>query len=117
MELGNTPLRRLGLLDKLRYVLKYATYNPANELSNQDTYNKAYLELLANCYSLLYKSAKPIRKGIHRSVTINVSSEFQPVIKQVIRIPRLKRYYKINVKKPKTDYNTKFMFVVRMTVR
>lgn len=104
-------------MDKLRYVLKHITYNPANELSNQDTYNQAYLELMANCYSLLYKASKPIRKGIHKSVTINVSSEFQPVLKEVITIPRLKRYYKITVKKPKTDYNIKFMFKVRMEVR
>lgn len=113
----NTRIQKLSILDQIRILIKRITYNPEHELDIDETLSETYMQLKADLFDLFYKASEPIRKGIHRTVRLKVSSEFKPVISEVINSPRLKKHYKIAVSYPDIDYNVKFFYQVDMEVR
>lgn len=112
-----TPISQLGILDSLHLILQRLLYSRASELEVEDEVTKAYMTLKADCLKFLYAGAKPLREGLHDTATIELSSEFKPVIKDVIKSPKLKRFYKIDVTYPITEYGLDFVYTVQMVPR
>ena len=113
----DTQIHTLSILDQIRVLLKKLLYNPEHELDIEGAYTESYLTLKADLLEVFYKATEPIRMGQHKKVRLQISSEFKPVIKEVISSPKLKRSYHIKVSYPNTDYDVKFFYQVDMEVR
>lgn len=113
----DTPVHKLGVLDQLRLLLRHISYDAASELGADDTATKEYLTLRANLLDLIDKSLRPIRVGKKRSVVIQVSSKFKPVLKEVLSSKNLTDFYTIKVSYPKVDYDIALDVLVYLEVK
>jgi hypothetical protein len=113
----STPIQKLKITDQLRVLLKSFTYDPANDLKNEDIVTQEYLTLRANLYDFLHKATEPIRRGKSKSVIVNISTKFNPVFNDVIQSHEIADLYKVDVVRPKIDYDLPYDIMVRLTVK
>lgn len=113
----NTRVQKLPLKDQIRILFKRLLYNPEHELDVDDTVSEAYMTLKADLLEIFYRASEPLRKGMHKMVRMSISSEFKPVLEEVINMPRIKKHYRIHVSYPRTEYDVKFFYQVDMEVR
>ena len=113
----STPIQKLKVADQLRVLLKHLTYDPANELKNEDIVTQEYMTLKANLAEFLRRSTEPIRAGKHKEVIVNVSSNFNTVFDEVINSHEIADFFDVDVVKPKIDYDIPYDFMVRLRVK
>lgn len=113
----STPIQKLKISDQLRLLLKSLTYDPANELKNDDIVTQEYMTLKANLSEFLRRATEPIRKGKRKEVIVNVSTHFNPVFEDVINSHEIADFYYVSVVRPKIDYDIPYDFMVRLTVK
>lgn len=112
-----TPVQKLSIADQLRVILKKLTEDPANELKTEDAVTQEYLTLKANLSDFIEKSVTPIKKGKRSSVVMEISNIFDPVLKEVLDSPRIRKYYDVRIARPKIDYDIPFDILVELTVK
>lgn len=112
-----TPVQKLSIADQLRVILKKLTEDPANELKTEDAVTQEYLTLKANLSDFIEKAVTPIKKGKRSSVVMEISNIFDPVLKEVLDSPRIRKYYTVRVARPKIDYDIPFDILVELTVK
>lgn len=113
----STPIEKLSIMDQLRVLLKSLTYDPANELKNEDIVTQEYLTLKANLSEFLRKATEPIRKGKRHEVIVNVSTQFDPVFDEVIESHEIKDFFEVSVVRPNIDYDIPYDVMVRLRVK
>ena len=113
----NTPVQKLSISDQFRVLLKQLTYDPANELRNDDIVTQEYMTLKANLSEFIRKATEPIRLGKNKEVIVNISTNFNPVFKEVIEGHDVADFFDVAVVKPKTDYDIPYDFLVRFRVK
>lgn len=113
----STPIQKLKISDQLRLLLKSLTYDPANELKNDDIVTQEYMTLKANLSEFLRRATEPIRKGKRKEVIVNISTHFNPVFEDVINSHEIADFYYVSVVRPKIDYDIPYDFMVRLTVK
>lgn len=113
----STPIQKLKLTDQIRILLKSWTYDPANDLHADDVVTQEYMQLKANLSEFIYKATAPIRAGKKYEVIVNISTEFNPVFKEVLNSPEITRYYDVKVIRPKIDYDIPYDAMVRFRVK
>lgn len=113
----DTPIQELSFKDSLRVVIKKLTYNPEQELEAEDAADYEYLRLKANLLKFFRIALTPLREGKRRQVLTKVPSVYAPVIEEVINSPKLKTYYSITATYPKSDFRTKFDYIVEVKIR
>lgn len=112
----NTPIQRLSVLDQIRVLMRKLTYDPASELKQQDALTKEEMTLKANLMSFIRVATAKIRKGQAKSVTCDISSDFSPVIDEVLSSPSITQFYKVELTKPEIDYDISFFYKLKLTV-
>lgn len=112
-----TPIQKLSLSDQLRVLLKQFTYDPANELRNDDIVTTKYMTLKANLSEFLRKATEPLRNGSKREVIVNVSTDFNPVMEEVLKSHEIKDFYYVSVVKPKIEYDIPYDYLVRLRIK
>lgn len=112
-----TPIQKLSLGDQFRVLLKQFTYDPANELKNDDIVTTEYMTLKANLSEFLRMSTEPLRSGKRREVIVNVSTDFNPVLQEVLNSHEIKDFYHVDVVKPKIEYDIPYDYLVRLRVK
>lgn len=112
-----TPIQKLSLSDQLRVLLKQFTYDPANELRNDDIVTTKYMTLKANLSEFLRKATEPLRNGSKREVIVNVSTDFNPVMEEVLNSHEIKDFYYVSVVKPKIEYDIPYDYLVRLRIK
>lgn len=112
-----TPIQKLSLGDQLRVLLKQFTYDPANELKNDDIVTTEYMTLKANLSVFLRNATEPLRSGKKREVIVNVSTTFNPVMKEVLDSHEIKDFYYVSVVKPKIEYDIPYDYLVRLRIK
>ncbi len=112
-----TPIQKLSLMDQLRVLLKQATYDPANELHNDDIVTTEYMTLKANLSEFLRKATEPLRLGKKKEVIVNISTEFNPVFEEVIKSHEIADFFYVSVVKPKIEYDIPYDFLVMLRVK
>lgn len=112
-----TPIQKLSLSDQLRVLIKQFTYDPANELRNDDIVTTKYMTLKANLSEFLRKSTEPLRAGTKKEVIVNVSTDFNPVFKEVLESHEIKDFYYVSVVKPKIEYDIPYDYLVRLRIK
>lgn len=113
----STPIQKLKISDQLRVLLKSLTYDPANELKNEDIVTQEYMTLKANLSEFLRKATEPIRRGNRREVIVNISTHFDPVFEDVIKSHEIADFYDVAVVRPKIEYDIPYDFMVRLRVK
>ena len=112
-----TPIQKLSLSDQLRVLIKQFTYDPANELRNDDIVTTRYMTLKANLSEFLRQATEPLRAGDKKEVIVNVSTDFNPVLKEVLNSHEIKDFYYVSVVKPKIEYDIPFDYLVRLRIK
>lgn len=113
----STPVQKLKIADQLRVLLKYLTYDAANELKNEDIVTQEYMTLKANLAEFLRRATEPIRAGKRKEVIVNVSSSFDPVFEEVINSHEIADFFTVDVVRPKIEYDIAYDFMVRLRVK
>lgn len=111
-----TPIQKLSLSDQLRVLVKQFTYDPANELRNDDIVTTQYMRLKANLSEFLRKATEPLRSGEKKEVIVNVSTEFNPVFEDVLASHEIADFYYVSVVKPKIEYDIPYDYLVRLRI-
>lgn len=113
----NTPMIKLSIHDQMRVILNKMAHDDARELDNEDAFAISEAKRRANLEDFLRKATKPIREGVHTSVSLSISSEFDDILKDVLESPQISRYYTVKMVRPEVDYNVHFNILVRLEVR
>lgn len=113
----STPVQKLKIADQLRVLLKYLTYDAANELKNEDIVTQEYMTLKANLAEFLRRATEPIRAGKRKEVIVNISSSFDPVFEEVINSHEIADFFTVDVVRPKIEYDIAYDFMVRLRVK
>jgi len=112
-----TPVQKLGIADQLRVILKKLTEDPANELANEDAVTRERLILKANLTEFLRKSVEPMKKGKHKTVVIEVSNMFDPVLKEVLESKAITDYYHVEIARPHVEYDIPLNILLRVSIK
>lgn len=113
----HTPMIKLSIRDQMRVILNKMAHDDARELDNEDAFAISEAKRRANLEDFLRKATKPIREGVHTSVSLSISSEFDDILKDVLESPQISRYYTVKMVRPEVDYNVHFNILVRLEVR
>ena len=113
----STPIQKLKIKDQLRVLLKHLTYDAANELKSEDAVTMEILTLKANLSDFLHRATEPIRRGDNKEVIVNISSNFEPVFKEVIESHEIADFFYVDVVRPKIEYDIPYDFMVRLRVK
>lgn len=113
----STPIQKLKIMDQLRVLLKSLTYDPANDLHNEDIVTTEYLKLRANLSDFLRRATEPIRRGKKKEVIVNISTHFNPVFDEVINSPEIANFYDVSIVRPKIEYDIPYDFLVKLRVK
>ena len=113
----NTPMIKLSIRDQMRVILNKMAHDDARELDNEDEFAISEAKRRANLEDFLRKATKPLREGVHTSVSLRISSEFDDILKDVLESPQISRYYTVKMVRPEVDYNVHFNILVRLEVR
>lgn len=113
----STPIQKLKIRDQLRVLLKQLTYDPANDLKNEDVVTQEYMTLKADLSDFLRRATEAIRNGKRKEVIVSVSTKFKPVFDEVINSHEIKDFYTVSVAKPKITYDITYDFMVRLRVK
>ena len=113
----STPIQKLKITDQLRVLLKSFSYDPANELKNEDVVTRERLTLQANLSDFLRRATEPIRRGKRKSVIVNISTMFNPVFNDVMNSHEIKDFYDVAIVRPKIEYDIPYDIMVRLTVK
>lgn len=109
-----TPVQKLSLGDQLRVLFQRITYDASLELKRNDALTIGEMRLRADLYKFVRAATDPIRKGSRKSVEMVISSEFEPVFESVFGNPRILNFYKVEITKPRIEYDIKYMIKVKM---
>lgn len=113
----STPVQKLTIRDQFRVLLKSLTYDPANELKNEDIVTQEYMTLRANLTDFLRKATAPIRKGDKHEVIVNISTKFNPVFNDVMQSHEIADFYDVAIVTPKIEYDIPYDVMVRLRVK
>ena len=113
----STPVQKLTIRDQFRVLLKSLTYDPANELKNEDIVTQEYMTLRANLTDFLRKATAPIRRGDKHEVIVNISTKFNPVFNDVMQSHEIADFYDIAIVTPKIEYDIPYDVMGRLRVK
>lgn len=113
----DTPVQKLGLLDQVRLLVRKLTASDAEQLRADDAETIYYLQLRANLQEFLYKATEAIRRGEHSSVTVEISSKFEPVLEEVLASSTIATYYSCTVRNPNIEYDIEYFIPVTLEVK
>lgn len=113
----SVPITKLKLGEQIRMLMRRITYNPAVELGAEDVVTEEYLRLKADLMDFINRSVDSIRRGLHKNVTLSISSKFAVVFDDVVSSPELTNYFNVYVAKPKLDYDIPADILVRIEVK
>lgn len=113
----STPVQKLSIKDQLHVLLKQLTYDPANELKNDDIVTAEYMTLKANLSDFLRKATAPIRRGEMHEVIVNIPSVFMPVYEEVVQSHEIADFYTVDAVRPKLEYDIPYDMLVRLRVK
>ena len=112
-----TPIQKLTLGEQVRVLLRQLTHSKKNELATEDAVTREYLVMRANLLDFISKATKSIREGKHKSVTMSVSNQFDPVLEEVLNSPQVQNFYTVKVSRPNVEYDIVYFIKVRLEVK
>lgn len=113
----STPIQKLKISDQIRVLIKSWTYDPANDLKNEDLVTQEYMTLKANLMEFLHRSTEPIRRGKRKEVILSISTIFNPVMDEVLNSKEIQNFFYVDSVRPKIEYDIPYDIMVRLRVK
>lgn len=114
---ANTPIQKLSVLDQFRVLIKKMANDDAVELKADDAVTQNLLHLKADLIGFLDKAVEPIRQGKRFAVSVSISSDFEPVMDEVLQSSRFKNYYNITVTKPDIEFDVTYQIRIDLVAK
>ena len=114
----NTTLAKLSVIDQLKLLFSKLSNDAAAELNANEKLSRETLKMTASLERLFSTAIENMKKGKHRSVTLQVSSKYLPYLDTVIDETRgMGRFYKFEVYKKDLPLNVDYMFIVKISIK
>lgn len=113
----DTPVQKLGVLDQFRLLVRKLSNSDAEQLKADSAETVYNLQLQANLQEFIHKAATKVRNGDEKSVTMQLSSKFLPVLDGVLNSPSIKPFYTWTIEKPEVDLDIDYFFTLTLEVR
>lgn len=114
---ANTPIQKLSVLDQFRVLVKKLAKDDAAELAANDAVTQSMLHLKADLIGFLNEAVEPIRQGKRHAVSVSLSSDFEPVLDEVLQSSRFRNYYNITVTRPEIDFDVAYEMRVDLVAK
>lgn len=114
---ANTPIQKLSVLDQFRVLIKKMANDDAAELKADDAVTQNLLHLKADLIGFLDTAVEPIRQGKKFAVSVAISSDFEPVLQEVLNSSKFKNYYEITVSKPDIEFDVTYQIRVDLIAK
>lgn len=114
---ANTPIQKLSVLDQFRVLIKKMANDDAAELKADDAVTQNLLHLKADLIGFLDMAVEPIRQGKKFAVSVAISSDFEPVLQEVLNSSKFKNYYEITVSKPDIEFDVTYQIRVDLIAK
>lgn len=112
-----TPIQKLSVMEQFRLLIRKLSNSDREQLKADDAETIYSLQLQADLLEFIKRATERLRNGQERSVTLQLSSKFLPVIDEVLDGPSIKPFYTTRVDNPQIDYDIDYYFTVYMEVR
>ena len=113
----NTPIQKLSVMDQIRVLIKKLTADDSAELLADNAVTLSMLRLKADLQAIVDEALEPIRKGKRYAVSISLPNEFDPVLDEVLKAPRISNYYFVEVLRPDIEYDIPYDIRLNLEVR
>lgn len=113
----NTPIQKLTVMDQFRVLLKKMAEDDSAELLAEDAVTQNLMHLKADLVGLLDEALEPIRQGKRFAVSIDLSNDFDPVLKEVLSSTRIANYYNVTVTRPNIEYDIPYTMRLDMEIK
>ena len=114
---ANTPIQKLSVLDQFRVLIKKMANDDAAELKADDAVTQNLLHLKDELIGFLDKAVEPNRQGKRFAVSVSISSDFEPVMDEVLQSSRFKNYYNITVTKPDIEFDVTYQIRIDLVAK
>lgn len=112
-----TPIQKLSIMDQFRLLVRRLSNSDAEQLKADDAETVYELQLKADLQEFLYKATQKVRNGEEKSVTMNISSKFLPVLDSVLEGSTIKPFYTYEIHKPEVDLDIDYFIRLTLEVR
>lgn len=112
-----TPIQKLSIAEQFRLLVHRLSNADAEQLKADSAETVYMLQLQANLREFLYKATTKVRNGEEKSVTMEISSKFLPVLDTVLNSPTIKPFYDWKINKPEIDLDIDYTFQLTLEVK
>lgn len=113
----DTPIQKLSITEQFRLLVRKLSNSDAEQLKADSAETVYMLQLQADLREFLYKATAKVRNGDERSVTMEISSKFLPVLDTVLHSPTIKPFYTWSISKPEVDLDIDYFFTLTLEVK
>lgn len=111
------PIQKLSALEQFRLLVRRMTNSDAEQLRAADAETVYQLQLQADLMEFLHKATEKVRAGGEKSVTMQISSKFNPVLQDVLEGSTIKPFYTYKIESPEIDLDVDYFIRLTLEVK
>lgn len=112
----DVSIQKLSVKDQLYLAIKKLSKDDAEELKADMIETEEELTLRADLLEFFHKATERIRRGEAYSVTMQISSQFKPVLSSILESPSIASYYDAQVVEPNMDFGVLVDYFIEVTL-
>lgn len=113
----DVSIQKLSVKDQLYLAIKKLSKDDAEELKADMIETEEELTLRADLLEFFHKATERIRRGEAYSVTMQISSQFKPVLSSILESPSIAPYYEAQVVEPNMDFGVLVDYFIEVTLK
>ena len=113
----DTPIQKLSIAEQFRLLVRKLSNSDAEQLKADSAETVYMLQLQADLREFLYKATAKVRNGDEKSVTMEISSKFLPVLNTVMNSPAINPFYTWSISKPEIDLDIDYFFTLTLEAK
>ena len=113
----DTPIQKLSIAEQFRLLVRKLSNSDAEQLKADSAETVYMLQLQADLREFLYKATAKVRNGDEKSVTMEISSKFLPVLDTVLNSPAINPFYTWSISKPEIDWDIDYFFTLTLEAK
>lgn len=113
----DTPIQKLSIAEQFRLLVRKLSNSDAEQLKADSAETVYMLQLQADLREFLYKATAKVRNGDEKSVTMEISSKFLPVLDTVLNSPAINPFYTWSISKPEVDWDIDYFFTLTLEAK
>lgn len=113
----DTPIQKLSIAEQFRLLVRKLSNSDAEQLKADSAETVYMLQLQADLREFLYKATAKVRNGDEKSVTMEISSKFLPVLDTVLNSPAINPFYTWSISNPEIDWDIDYFFTLTLEAK